>query len=104
MASVELQRPDLLGLQIVECPLAVEEIFAAVDADIAHQKDITGVGIVLRMIGIDGDSPVTDLDIVIRDGGSVLETRVAIRGDLHRLVTEVPELGTGHPAHRADQG
>ena len=104
MASVEFQRPDLLGLEVIYGSLAIEEVLTTVDTNITQKQDVTGIGVILRMIGIDGDSAVADLDIVIRHSRPVFETGVSFRRDLDRLVTEAPELGVCDPSQREKQG
>ena len=92
MAAVKFQGAGLLGLKVVKDPLTTEEILTRVDPDISNKQDVTGIRIVLRMIGIDGDPPVADLDIVVRDGGSVFKTGITVGRDLDRLVGEVSKL------------
>ena len=104
MATVELKRPHLLGLEVIEGPLTIEEILSAVDAHISEEENVTGVRIVLSVIGVDGNTPVPDLDVIVCHRHPIFEPSITISRDLNRFVTKVPELGTGNTSQREHQG
>ena len=94
MAAVKLQRPHLLCLEIIECPLTAEEVLTRVDTDIPKEKNIPGIGIVLGVVCIDRQITIANLDVVISNSRPIFKPSISISRDLHRFVREIAKLGT----------
>ena len=93
MTPIKFQCPRLLGFQIIEDPLSVKKIIAAVNPNIPKKQNIAGIGIVFSVIRINSDAVIMNLDIMVGDCGAVFKARVTICGDFYWLIAEITKLG-----------
>ena len=93
LGSRHLKGTHLLCFEIKKGSLAGQNLIRCVKADVSNEKDITGLGVVFRIVGKDAVFSVVDLNVVLGNGDAFLEAGIAVGRDLDGDITKVPELG-----------
>jgi hypothetical protein len=92
LGSRHFEGTHLLRFQIKKGALTGQNLIRCVKADVSNEKDITGLGVVFRIVGKDAVFSVVDLNVVLGNSDTFFKAGITIGRDLDGDISKVPEL------------
>ena len=86
LVRLDIDRPDLLGLGVINRALADERPEGAINPDVSFGDDIVGLGIVGGLVRVDVRVARVNGYVAVRGGETVLIIGIARGGDFERLL------------------